>query len=78
MTATRNCKVTTQSEVLYLAFELGEADWKLAFTVGVKNITHTEPPVSYDPTTGGAYFNYNILADEIPGSFTYFKLEKKF
>lgn len=35
MTATRNCKVTTQSEVLYLAFELGETDWKLAFTVGV-------------------------------------------
>jgi transposase len=35
MTATHNSKFTTQTEVLYLAFELGESDWKLAFTVGV-------------------------------------------
>src|SRR5262249_31718348 len=35
MTATRNSKVTTRTEVLYLAFELGETQWKLAFTIGV-------------------------------------------
>src|SRR5262249_31615194 len=35
MTATHNSKVTTGSDVLYLAFELGEAQWKLAFTIGV-------------------------------------------
>src|SRR5262249_36878699 len=35
MTATRNKQFTTPSAVLYLAFELGEAEWKLAFTVGV-------------------------------------------
>lgn len=35
MTATHNSKFTTQTDVLYLAFELGESDWKLAFTVGV-------------------------------------------
>jgi len=34
MTATHN-KVTTRTDVLYLAFELGEAEWKLAFTIGV-------------------------------------------
>ena len=35
MTATRNTKVTTRTDVLYLAFELGETEWKLAFTIGV-------------------------------------------
>jgi transposase len=35
MTATRNSKITTKTDVLYLAFELGENEWKLAFTVGV-------------------------------------------
>jgi transposase len=35
MTATRNSKVTTQTEVLFLAFELGDKDWKLALTIGV-------------------------------------------
>ncbi len=35
MTATHNSKITTKTDVLYLAFELGESDWKLAFTVGV-------------------------------------------
>jgi hypothetical protein len=35
MTATRNSKVTTQTDVLYLAFELGDKDWKLAFTIGM-------------------------------------------
>jgi transposase len=35
MTATHNNKSTTGTEVLYLAFELGESDWKLAFTFGV-------------------------------------------
>ena len=35
MTATHNCKVTTRTDVLYLAFELGETQWKLAFTIGV-------------------------------------------
>lgn len=35
MTATRNQKLSTQSQALYLAFELGEAAWKLAFTVGM-------------------------------------------
>src|SRR5215471_16678731 len=34
MTATHN-KVTTRTDILYLAFELGEAEWKLAFTIGV-------------------------------------------
>jgi transposase len=33
MTATHS-NVTTKSEALYLAFELGETDWKLAFTTG--------------------------------------------
>jgi transposase len=35
MTATHNCPVTTGADVLYLAFELGETQWKLAFTIGV-------------------------------------------
>jgi transposase len=35
MTATHNHKVTTGTDVLYLAFELGETEWKLAFTIGV-------------------------------------------
>src|SRR5215469_5349594 len=35
MTATHNCQVTTGADVLYLAFELGETQWKLAFTIGV-------------------------------------------
>src|SRR5215472_102819 len=35
MTATHNSKVTTPTEILYLAFELGETQWKLAFTIGV-------------------------------------------
>src|SRR5437773_1836774 len=34
VTATRNHKLTTQSGALYLAFELGEGAWKLAFTIG--------------------------------------------
>jgi iron complex outermembrane receptor protein len=72
----RNVLPTHFYHDLQLGYEV--APWKLAVTVGVKNITHTEPPVSHDPTTGGAYFNYNILSDEIPGSFTYFKVEKKF
>lgn len=35
VTATRNHKLTTQSHDLYLAFELGEDAWKLAFTIGI-------------------------------------------
>lgn len=35
MTAARNSKSTTQSGALYLAFELGEGAWKLAFTIGM-------------------------------------------
>ena len=35
MPATHSNKVTTPSDALYLAFELGEREWKLAFTVGM-------------------------------------------
>src|ERR1700734_2034936 len=35
MTATHNSNVSTQTGVLYLAFELGDKDWKLAFTIGL-------------------------------------------
>jgi len=35
MTATHNSNVTTTTDVLYLAFELGDTDWKLAFTIGL-------------------------------------------
>ena len=35
MTATHYSKVTTQTDVLYLAFELGETQWKLAFSIGL-------------------------------------------
>lgn len=35
MTATHDSKITTKTEVLYLAFELGETEWKLAFTIGM-------------------------------------------
>jgi transposase len=35
MTATHNRNVTTTDDVLYLAFELGDTDWKLAFTIGL-------------------------------------------
>jgi transposase len=35
MTTTHNSNVTTKTDVLYLAFELGDADWKLAFTIGL-------------------------------------------
>jgi len=37
MTATRNRKPSTQprSQPLYVAFELGESNWKLAFTIGI-------------------------------------------
>lgn len=35
MTATPKGHVTTKTEVLYLAFELGETEWKLAFTIGL-------------------------------------------
>lgn len=34
MTATHNSNATTTTEVLYLAFELGDTSWKLAFTIG--------------------------------------------
>jgi transposase len=35
MTAAHTSNTTTQTGVLYLAFELGETDWKLAFTIGL-------------------------------------------
>jgi transposase len=35
MTATHNSNVTPKTDVLYLAFELGDTDWKLAFTIGL-------------------------------------------
>jgi transposase len=35
MAATHNSKTTTRTVVLYLAFELGETEWKLALTIGV-------------------------------------------
>lgn len=35
MTATHNRNVTTRTDVLYLAFELGDTEWKLAFTIGL-------------------------------------------
>ena len=35
MTATHNPNVTTKTDVLYLAFELGDTQWKLAFTIGL-------------------------------------------
>jgi transposase len=35
MPATHSDKFTTPSDALYLAFELGEREWKLAFTVGM-------------------------------------------
>jgi hypothetical protein len=35
MTATHNGNITAKTEILYLAFELGDADWKLAFTIGL-------------------------------------------
>jgi transposase len=35
MTATHKSNVTTKTGVLYLAFELGDKDWKLAFTIGM-------------------------------------------
>jgi transposase len=35
MTATHHRNLTTQTDVLYLAFELGDTDWKLAFTIGL-------------------------------------------
>jgi transposase len=35
MTAAHSSKVSTRTDVLYLALELGEAEWKLAFTIGV-------------------------------------------
>ena len=34
MAATHNSKTTTRTVVLYLAFELGETEWKLALTIG--------------------------------------------
>jgi transposase len=35
MTATHNSNVNSQTGVLYLAFELGDSDWTLAFTIGL-------------------------------------------
>src|SRR5262249_57531301 len=35
MTATRETNLTPRIDSLYLAFELGEKDWKLAFTIGL-------------------------------------------
>jgi transposase len=35
MTAAHTSNVTTKTGVLYLAFELGEVEWKLAFTIGL-------------------------------------------
>src|SRR5262249_23022821 len=35
MTATHNRNVTKKTDVLYLAFELGDTEWKLAFTIGL-------------------------------------------
>jgi transposase len=35
MTATHSSKINTNTGVLYLAFELGETEWKLAFTIGM-------------------------------------------
>jgi len=36
MTATHNSKLTTTGDVLYLAVELGESEWKLVFTIGME------------------------------------------
>src|SRR6516225_8941944 len=35
MTATPKVHASTKTDALYLALELGENDWKLAFTIGV-------------------------------------------
>ena len=35
MTATRVSHTTARTDILYLAFELGEREWKLAFTIGI-------------------------------------------
>jgi transposase len=35
MTATPNSQVSPRTDVLYLALELGDAEWKAAFTIGV-------------------------------------------
>ena len=35
MTAIHNRNVTTKTDVLYLALELGDHDWKLAFPIGL-------------------------------------------
>lgn len=35
MTAAHTSNVTTKTDVLYLALELGEVEWKLAFTIGL-------------------------------------------
>jgi transposase len=35
MTATHDRNVTPNPDMLYLAFELGDTDWKLAFTIGL-------------------------------------------
>jgi transposase len=35
MTATHTCNLISKTATLYLAFELGESDWKLAFTIGL-------------------------------------------
>jgi transposase len=35
MKATHSSNFTTRTDVLYLAFELGDKDWKLAFTIGL-------------------------------------------
>jgi hypothetical protein len=35
MTATPTSNASTTPGVLYIAFELGDKDWKLAFTIGL-------------------------------------------
>lgn len=48
-------------------------DDRFSVALGVNNVLDQDPPISRNPTTGAAYFNYDVLQYEIPGRFWYLR-----
>lgn len=59
-----------------VGFDFGGTGLSLA--LGVNNILDQDPPQSFSPSAGGAYFNYDVLQYEIPGRFFYMRAGLKF
>ena len=78
--STTDVSRNTLKTIFYHNVQLGYefADAKLTLVAGVNNVTNQDPPISRDASTGGAYFNYDVLTYDIPGVFPYVRITKKF